>query len=116
MPKSQIADMLTFDGTKVAGKGTLERSPGEVMKTFWVRVCQPEHAHHPTGASVNLAEGHFNGDSSSVFRPDGTWELDLPMLQGSFVEGAAAASAVLVFEDGGDLFTLAWAECVHLER
>jgi hypothetical protein len=127
MPFSQIDDVLLFDGQKVMGKGTLQRATGqnEVMKTLWVRVCQTEHenehghtetAHaHMTGASTNLAEGTVNGDSPSVFKADGTWELDLPMVQGGFEEGDAAVTAVLVFEAQGDLFTLAWAECVHLK-
>jgi hypothetical protein len=128
MPFSQIDDVLLFDGQKVMGKGTLRRANGanEKMKTFWVRVCQTEHGTehghaetehaHRTGASVNLAEGTVNGDSPSVFKADGTWELNLPMVQGGFEEGDAAVTAALVFEADGDLFTLAWAECVHLKH
>jgi hypothetical protein len=115
MPFSQIDDVLFFDEHGVKGRGTLERARGqdERMKTFWVRVCQAEHD-HAHGRTVNLAEAHFHGDSPEVFKPDGTWELDLPILEGSFEEHDAAATAVLVFEAGGDLLTLAWSECVHL--
>jgi len=115
MPVSQIDDMLMFDDAKVTGKGTLERSSGEVIKTFWVRVCQREH---PAG-TLSIAEASVhNDDSSPVFNgTQNTWTLNLPVKPGRpFVEGDATVSAVLVFEDGGDLFTLAWAECVHLMR
>ena len=113
MPRTQVDDVLSFDGAKVAGKGTLERTAGEVMKTLWVRVCQRDH--HTQ--QLSIAEGMVDGDPSSVYRgpPDNTWARDLPVLQGSFQEGDASVSLALVFEDAGDLFTLTWSECAHLE-
>ncbi len=113
MPFSQIEDELEFDGTKVLGKGTFERASGEVMKTLWVRVCQRNRA---ARGAASIAEGSANGDSAGVFDDTAkTWTLDLPRRQGELHEGDASVSAVLVFEADDDLFTLAWAECVHLK-
>jgi hypothetical protein len=114
MARTQIEDELEFEPAKVLGKGTLERVVGaEVIKAFWVRACQRDHH---TGA-LAIAEARVDGESSSVFSgpPANTWTLELPIRQGSFKNGDGAVSAVLVWEDSGDLFTLAWAECVHLK-
>jgi len=90
----------------------------ETVKTFTVRVCQTDHM---TGSSQNLAEATSPSDApfSEVFKGDGNWQLTLPYLRPDvhFMSGMdGTASAVLVFEAGGDLFTLAWSECVLLEE
>jgi hypothetical protein len=127
MPFSQIDDILLFDNQVVKGRGPLwrpqdlnlasgSRIPDEEIKTFWVRVCQTEHVHGPaapTGISANIAEGEVSG---AAIQGTGSWAFDLPILQGHFEEGDATVTAALVFEAGGDLFTLTWAECVHLQR
>jgi len=132
MPFTQIDDMLCFDGEVVRATGTLVRPqdlqlspelhpdlnpdveiPPEIVKTFWVRVCQAEHVDPPTGLSANIAEGSAFDDSFLV--GDGTWRLDCPIREGSDIQtGDAAVTATLVYEAGEDLFTLTWAECVHL--
>ena len=129
MPWSQIDDKLRFDtdARVVAARGPLWSPqnphlkvprelgiPPEHFKTFTVRVCQTDH--HTGSSEQNLAEGTATGDDPEVFR-DGGWVLDLPYIRDgthfmSKMDGTA--TAVLVFEAGGDLFTLAWSECVLL--
>jgi hypothetical protein len=131
MPWSQIDDRLRFDNDqRVVNAGgplwspqnpLLEvpahlEIPHEHFKSFTVRVCQTDH---DTGNSQNLAEGNATGDDTGVFRDDGTWVLDLQYLTDdtAFMTGMdGTATAVLVFEAGGDLFTLAWSECVLLQN
>jgi hypothetical protein len=144
MPFSQIHDKLMFNDQVVKASGPLFRpqdlnlnptlhdnldrakhpkvAPNEpiiqeeTVKTFTVRVCQTDHT---TGMSQNLAEATAPMDVpfSAVFRGDGNWALDLPIIQGSFMPGMdGTATAALVFEAGGDLFTLAWSECVLLVK
>jgi hypothetical protein len=115
MAASQIDDVLEFDGTKVFAKGPLTKDTGDKMKTFWVRVCQRDH----TSGTVTIAEAVRHGDFDPVPNPTlnrGEWALDLDVRQGQLEVKDGSASAVLVFESGDDLFTLAWAECVHLHQ
>jgi hypothetical protein len=130
MPKSQIADELEYDSKKVFGKGTLERldidGKPEKMKTFWVRVCQREHEHGHTAASpAIIAENCADGEEPGVFHEaSNEWTLELPIRNDGLPpgtaprlqDGNASVSAVLVFEAGDDLFTLAWSECVSLKK
>jgi hypothetical protein len=131
MPFTQIDDMLCFDGEVVRATGTLVRPqdldlnpdnhPGlnpevpiadEIVKTLWVRVCQGEVVSDDE-MRAHIAEGSAFDDS--FLGGDGTWQLALPIRDGSeFREGDAAVTATLVYEAGDDLFSLTWAECVHL--
>ena len=135
MPFSQIDDVLYFDDRVVKASGPLFRPqdlenidpdhqknvkqaiPNEHFKSFTVRVCQTDH-HHMTGASQNLAEATATeADLPAVVQGDGTWSMELEILQGTFMHGMdGTATAVLVYEAGGDLFTLAWSECVLLKE
>jgi hypothetical protein len=130
MPWSQIEDKLRFDNDArvVNARGPLWSPqnpilnvppdfgiPPEHFKTFTVRVCQTDH--HTGSSQQNLAEGTAAGHDPRVFRENGTWVLDLPYIrdQAQFMSKMdGTATAVLVFEAGGDLFTLAWSECVLL--
>jgi hypothetical protein len=120
MAFSQIKDELMFNDTKVVGEGTLVRglTPRETWKTLWVRVCQRNHETKQPMIAEGCQHGVPSAEPSAVFDAvPGRWRLELPQtVPGSLHEGEAAASAVLVFEADGDLFTLAWAECVHLKR
>jgi hypothetical protein len=108
MPKTQIDDTLVVRTGVVRGGGPFERGDDEVMKSFWVRVCQLDHAN----GGQTIAEGSFHGDGPPVFSDD-RWDMELEILQGTFDDTDGMATAVLVFESGGDLFTLSWSECVH---
>lgn len=114
MAKTQIDDVLTFDDNAVFGRGPLvrETDPRETWKSLWVRVCQRDHATR----EPRIAEGSQHGESPDVFDDaNQMWKLRLEQTTpGALEEGDASVSAVLVYEAGGDLFTLAWAECVHL--
>jgi hypothetical protein len=130
VPFSQIDDILVFNNDErvVRASGPLWRPqdpplkvpqnlkiPKEDFKTFTIRVCQTDHQ---TGSSEqNLAEGTAVGDDPGAFKGDGTWTLALPYIrdQTRFMHHMdGTATAVLVFESGGDLFSLTWAECVLL--
>jgi hypothetical protein len=115
VPKTQIDDVLPMARGAIRAGGPFTRDDGEVVKSLWVRVCQLDHSSHGHGPlQQRIAEASVHADGPPVFKND-RWDLDLPILQGTFEEGDGMATAVLVFESGGDLFTLSWSECVAFE-